>query len=220
MTKSRTGSALVTLLMLAAIGVTGAIVSPTVWAAETPEWWVNGSLLKGSEELAEETSVTTPFEIEAHGEKIGKFIIRCEELKIKNGVIEGSNIRREESVVFGKCGVVGESSCKVAIKTKPLVAKLEGSPGAIKLKFVPKSGAEIANWTITGCTAHTERNGNYEADGTMICNYKGVETESEEHPLEFTASSGSKVEVNGISSEFTGTDKVHLADRKLWSARG
>ncbi len=54
----------------------------------------------------------------------------------------------------------------------------------------------------------------------MDCNYKGVETESEEHPLEFTATSGSKVEVNGKPSEFTGTDKVHLSSGKLWSASG
>jgi hypothetical protein len=205
---------------LLAVFVLSALMASVASAAETPEWWVAGSLLKGSEALAEETKVTTPFEIEAHGEKVGKFIIKCEELRVKEGKIEGPNVRREEAVVFGKCGVVGEASCSVAIKTKPLVAKLEGSPGAIKLKFVPESGTEIAKWTITGCTSHTERNGSYEADGTMNCNYNGVETESEEHPLEFTATSGSKVEVNGKPSEFTGTDKVHLADRKLWSALG
>ena len=170
-------------------------------------------------------SIRTPtpkarIEIEMHGEKIGHFTIKCEELRVKEGKIEGPNVRREESVVFGKCGVVGEASCKVAIKTKPLVAKLEGSTGAIKLKFVPASGTEIAKWTITGCTSHTERNGNYEANGTMTCNYSGVETESEEHALEFTATSGSKVKVNGEPSEFTGTDKVHLASNKLWSASG
>ena len=139
---------------------------------------------------------------------------------MKNGVIESPNVRKEEALLFEKCSVVGEPSCKVSIKTRPLVAKLEGSTGAIKLRFVPESGTEIAKWTITGCTAHTERNGKYEADGTMDCNYSGVETESKEHPLEFTATSGSSVKVNGEPSEFTGTDKVHLASNKLWSASG
>jgi hypothetical protein len=205
---------------LLAVFVSSALMVSVASAEGGPEWWVAGSLLKGSEALAEETKVTTPFEIQAHGEKVGTFTIKCEELDVKNGVIESPNVRKEEALLFEKCSVVGEPSCKVSIKTRPLVAKLEGSTGAIKLKFVPESGTEIAKWTITGCTSHTERNGKYEADGTMDCNYSGVETESKEHPLEFTATSGSSVKVNGEPSEFTGTDKVHLSSGKLWSASG
>jgi hypothetical protein len=98
-----------------------------------------------------------------------------------------------------------------------LKATLEGPKGAIKLKFAPQSGSEIAKFVIsgTGC----EQDGSYEADGTMICNYSGVETESEEHPLEFTGASGSKVEIDGETATFSGTDKVHLESKKLWSAQ-
>jgi hypothetical protein len=200
-----------------AVFVSSALMVSVASAEGGPEWWVAGSLLKGSEAIAEETKVTTPFELEARAEKTRKFFIQCKELDVKKGVIESPNVRKEEALLFEKCIVVGEPTCKVAIKTKPLVAKLEGSTGAIKLKFVPESGTEIAKWEITGCASDK---GKYEADGTMDCNYSGVETESEEHPLEFTATSGSSVKVNGEPSEFTGTDKVHLASNKLWSASG
>jgi hypothetical protein len=60
--------------------------------------------------------------------------------------------------------------------------------------------------------------GFYAASGEMICDYSGVETESAEHPLEFTETTGSKVEINGEDASFRLTDRVHLASGKLWSA--
>ncbi len=105
-------------------------------------------------------------------------------------------------------------------ETKPLKATLEGPAGATKLKFEPQSGNEIATYVVTGCAVF----GSYQANGDMICDYSGVAVESSEHPLEFTAASKSKVkfQFNGKPMEtaapFTGTDKVHLASGKLWSA--
>jgi hypothetical protein len=208
--------------MLCLLGVfaLSAIAAPIASAAEGPEWWVEKSLLKGSEGIAEETKVPKAFRIEAHGEKITSFFIECSELKVKKGAITAPSTRTEEGVVFEKCIAVGKTACTVATTmTKPLTAELEGPPGAIKLKFKPKSGTEIGTFHVTGPALTCGAEGFYQADGTMICNYSGVETESKEHPLEFSPSSGSKVEVGGKPSEFTGTDEVHLVSKKLWSAR-
>jgi predicted house-cleaning NTP pyrophosphatase (Maf/HAM1 superfamily) len=206
-------------IMLGLLGVfaLSAIAAPIASASEGPEWWVGKSLLKGSEPIAENTKVPTPFKLEAHGEKVSPFVIECSELKVVGGAIESPNKRKEEALTFGKCIVVGQTGCTVATaKSKPLEAVLEGAVGAIKLKFKPQSGKEIATYVISGspCTV----DGSYQADGTMICSYEKVETESEEHPLEFL-SGGSKVEIGGVNANFTGKDEVHLSSKKLWSAQ-
>jgi hypothetical protein len=213
---SRVRPLLISLLGAVALG---AILAPIASAA-SPEWWIEKSLFgEGKEALAETTAVTTPFKLGASAKEGSvKFVIECEGVKLKKAAIEGPSSRSEEAVIFEKCIAVGKPECTVAtIESKPLMAALEGSPGAITLKFKPKSGSEIAAYTISGAKCAVA--GSYRADGTMICNYSGVETESSEHPLEFTSTSGSKVTVGGIPVEFTGTDKVHLASNKLWSAQ-
>jgi hypothetical protein len=203
-------------IMLCLLGVfaLSAIAAPLA-SAEGLEWWVEGKPLKTTEGIAEETKVTAPFKLEATG-KSGSFVIQCSKLSVEKGVIESPNKRSEKAIVFGECIAVGKPTCTVATtKSEPLVAKLEGSPGAIKLNFAPKTGTEIATYKVTGCAVE----GSYSATGVMICNYEGVEAESKEHALEFTATSGSKVEIGGSNAHFAGTDEVHLASKKLWSAR-
>jgi hypothetical protein len=204
---------------LLAVFVSSALMVSVASAAETPEWWVAGSLLKGSEALAETTKVTEPFRLPLTIEHRVAATIKCGNVRLKNAQIENTNERSEEAVVYEKCEVEGMPTCEVKepVVTAPLKARLEGSTGAIKLRFKPKSGTEIATYHLSACGSLT---GSFRASGEMICNYKGVETEKEEHPLEFTATSGSKVEVNGEPSEFSGTDVVHLASGKLWSASG
>jgi hypothetical protein len=55
------------------------------------------------------------------------------------------------------------------------------------------------------------------ANGIMICGHSGVDAEGTEHPLAFTKTSGTVVEVNGQAAVLTVTDEVHLASKKLWS---
>jgi hypothetical protein len=192
-----------------------------------PKWWVEGKLLVGSELLAETTTVppAEPFELNMMGKGIATepFTIRCSSVRLENAKIEGPSSRSEEHVVYENCIAVGKTECTVATTpTQPLKAQLEGVSGNEKLRFVPQSGKEIANYVVTGASCKVK--GEYEADGEMICNYKFVEAESHTHPLEFTASSGSKVKVrvNHAAKEtavpFTGTDEVHLASGKKWSA--
>jgi hypothetical protein len=187
----------------------------------TPKWWVEGKLLVGSEAIAEATTVTEPLRLVLHGKRIGEFAIECTELKVQNGNIEAPSARNEEAIVYERCIVVGKPECAIGTtKTKPLKATLEGPAGAEKLRFEPKAGNEIAKWEVTGAACAVK--GLYRANGVMICNYKEVETERAEHPLEFTAASGSKVTATGSGAEgsagFTVTDQVHLASGKLWSA--
>ena len=183
-----------------------------------PKWWLEGELFKGKEPIAEETNVTAPLELELRGKEVGKFTIACGKVKIKEGEIEGPGARREEAEVYEECKVVGkEAECSVEpIVTRPLKAQLEGSAGATTLKFEPQSGTELASYEVKGASCAVK--GFYAASGEMICDYSGVETESAEHPLEFTETTGSKVKINGQEAAFRLTDRVHLASGKLWSA--
>jgi len=189
-------------------------------AEKAPKWWVEGALLSGSEAIAEATNVTQDFKQEMHG-KPGDFVVQCDEVKVKSGTITSPGSRSEKALAYEDCEVVGKSECAVATtETEPLEATLEGSAGAITLKFKPKSGTLIAKWKVNQVAGKPlcVVKGLYKANGTMICGYKGVETETLDHPLEFTATSGSKVTVGGKPAEFTGTDEVHLASGKKWSA--
>lgn len=185
--------------------------------AEENSWWVAGSPLKGTAELAETTKVVSNFKLEMHGEGIS-FTIECEGVRLKGAQIENATERSDPGDTFEKCIAVGKPECTVAASTtQPLKAVAEGTTGAFKLKFQPKTGTEIGKWTVTGSLC--KEKGNYLADGTMICDYKGVETEAAEHPLEFTATSGSKVTVGGVSSKFTLTYEDKLASGQKWSFR-
>jgi hypothetical protein len=187
-------------------------------SAPRPKWWLEGELFKGKEPIAEETNVVAPLELELHGKKVENFTIACGKVKIKSGEIEGPSSRREEAEVYEECKVVGkEAECTIEpIVTRPLKAQLEGSTGATTLKFEPESGTELASYEVKGATCAVK--GFYAASGEMICDYSGVETESAEHPLEFTETTGSKVKINGQEAAFRLTDRVHLASGKLWSA--
>jgi hypothetical protein len=202
----------------------------------TSSWWVERKLLVGTEPIAEETKVTVPLKLTFTVNKGSKAVeIECKKEKINNGLIEAPNSRSEEAEIFERCEVVGEDTvCTVAstepesppgtITTKALEAKLEGTREAEKLKFVPRSGASIAVFEIKG-TSCAEGNSTFKIVGDMICNYEKVGLEKIEHPLEFTATSGSKVRVEEISPEpssvaavFEVTDKVHLTSGMPWSA--
>jgi hypothetical protein len=188
-------------------------------AGSAPVWWVGGQPLAGAEAIAEATNLAVPFKLEfALDEGKGpKFTIECMKEKVQGAVVESPGTRTETAEIYEGCSVVGQPACVVAtIGTEPLKATLEGPAGAEKLKFVPKSGTRIAAYTISGSGCGEV--GNYEADGAMICGYNGVEAEGLEHPLEFTATSGTAITVNGQPAALTETDEVHLASGKTWSA--
>ncbi len=204
-----------TLLGLLVATVLSGVTAQAALAEGT--WWIAKSPFKGVAELATSTKVVANFKLEMHGEGI-LFTIECKTVKLKSAKIENSTERKDESDVLEGCSAVGKSECTVATSaSKPLKAVIEGSTGAFKLKFAPQSGTEIGEWSVSGATC--KEKGKYHADGTMICNYKGVETEAVSHPLEFTTSSGSKVTVGGVSSTFTLTYEDELASAKTWSVQ-
>lgn len=213
---SVTRSTLLGLLVVYALSLAFASASAS---AATPEWWVEGKLLTGTEKLAESTKPS------------GKISIKSELLSLEcaTAAVQGGTIGKTEnsasSVTFEKCEGGG---CEVAkIKSESLTFPLEQSGSVIKLKFKPKSGALIASFTLAGssCTLKgdvaelttTEKGG-------MDCNYPEVEKESLEHALEFTKTSGSefKVKVAGktLAGEFIATFKWSLASKKLFSVLG
>jgi hypothetical protein len=216
----------VTLVKGEAIGITTGVKEPAkafevtdkvhlasgkMWSAfgSPPKWWVAGAPLAAPEALAEETTLTKPFKLEfalTAGEKSGSVAISCTKEKIKNGVIEGTGTRTEEAEVYEGCEVVGQPQCSVGslgtpgtITTNALKATLEaGTPE--KLKFLPEDGKPIAAFEIEETSPSCAESGFvYRANGEMICNYKEVESEELEHPLEFIAGE-SKVTVEGTET--------------------
>jgi hypothetical protein len=92
---------------------------------------------------------------------------------------------------------------------------------------VPEPGQSFAQFEIKEISSScAEKNSTFKVDGDMICNYNGVGLEKLEHPLAFTATSRSKVEIEEVegtktpreSAVFEVTDKVHLSSGWLWSA--
>lgn len=202
------------IVVLTAIAVPAGF-SAAAQAAEGT-WWIAGSPFKGTAELSETTSVTSNFKLEMHGKGI-LFTIECEGVKIKGAQIENGTERSDPSDGFEKCFAVGKPTCTVSSTVaKPLKAVIEGSTGAFKLKFAPKTGTEIASWTVSNCGAES---GTYLADGTMTCKYPGIETEAVEHPLEFSSTSGSSVTVGGVASAFTLTYSDKLKSGQKWSVQ-
>jgi hypothetical protein len=206
-----------TLLVVLGTMAASAGFSAAAQAEEKHSWWIAGSAFTGTAELAETTKVVSNFKLEMHGEGI-LFTIECEGVKIKGAKIENATERSDPGDTFEKCIAVGKPECTVsASTTQPLKAVVAGTTGAFKLKFEPKTGTEIGKWTVSG--ALCSEKGSYLANGTMICNYNGIETEALEHPLEFTTTSGSNVKVGGVSSKFTLTYEDKLASGQKWSFR-
>ncbi|HSZ70602.1 MAG TPA: hypothetical protein VK756_09590 [Solirubrobacteraceae bacterium] len=197
------------LCLLAALAVSA---TATSLAAASPSWWVLGSLLKGTAAVAETTNVTKAFEIQT-----SVISFECTKARVKEGLTEAPNKVRDQSEIFEGCST-SDPECTIGTTdSTPLKATLETISEATKLKFEPQSGTTLATFKISGASCALE--GTYALIGTMICNYPGVEVESLEHPLEFTPLSGSKVKINSESAVFSGTDKVSLLSKFLWSAR-
>lgn len=199
----------------------------------TPKWWAAGTLLTGSEPIAESTTVTAPFKLILTEEKTAEIgSIQCSEVKVKGGAIEAPSTRTESAVEYAGCKVyepkpnsaVENPQCAVAgshFVTNPLKGTLEGPHGSEKLKFVPQSGSELGLFEIEGPSCSFK--GLFHANGDMVCNYDEVETEKVEHPLEFTPSSGTEVTLSGPAQTkpkegVTVSYKVHLSSGKPWSA--
>jgi hypothetical protein len=199
--------------MLSLLGVLALNAIAASAASASPEWWVAGKLLLGTAALAENTNVTKPLRMET-----STVTFECKKVKIKTGLIQSPDKRDEKAEVFEECVVISAPKCSIATtETKPLRATLETVGETIKLKFEPQTGTEIATVDIRG--AECSLAGEYLFSGTMVCNYPEVESESTEHPLEFTPLSGSKVKLNAPPALFSGTDKVLLAFGSKWSAR-
>lgn len=183
--------------------------------AASPAWWVNGSLLKTGEReaLAETTNVKENFAID-----IGSNDIVCSTVTFKHSYIEGEKARSDESIVLGNCTATNEN-CHIAtsIKLAPLKSTLISESGETKLRFEPASGSEVATISFTG--AKCPLSGKVTIDGTMACNYPGVETEQVEHVLDFTLSSGTNLKVGSTTVTLQGVDGFTLLSGKNWSAR-
>jgi hypothetical protein len=191
-----------------------AVVASTASAA-SPAWWVTGKILKTGEKeaVAETTKVTTAFAIKGSG-----FGVQCPSVKLEKAYIEGENTGAVNSIVTSGCTDTAQPTCKVEnpINMKPLSVLLEGNTKSLKLNFTPITGKEVATINVSGSECGPTK---IVLEGTMACNYPGVETEATEHELEFTAGSGSTLKALGKTAELTGVDRFWLTSGLKWSAR-
>jgi hypothetical protein len=211
---SATRSTLLGLLVVYALSLALAAASAS---AATPEWWVEGKLLTETEKLTSE-AIKAPENIIIKGPSVG---ISCDVVKVEGGTITKSE-GNANALLFEGCKVSSPSGCEVAkIKTEPLTFPLEKSGSVIKLKFKPQTGSLIAAFVLEGksCTSKLAVEVTASKEEGMDCNYPGVETESLEHTLEFTKSSGTSFKVNGEPAEFIANFKWKLELGKLFSAR-
>lgn len=200
---------IVAMLMLSAVAATAA-------SAASPAWWVAKSQLKtgAKEAVANTTKVNKPFVIEG-----GPIKVECTSIALEEAVIEGENTGHEHAIVFKGCEDVTQKPCTVISTTSdPLKETLEGKTGSFKLNFEPTSGKEVGTVILSGsgCTATK-----LILVGSMACEYPNVETEAFAHVLDFTLTSGTKLEALGlgIKVKLTGENEFWLASEKLWSAR-
>jgi hypothetical protein len=220
---SRSKLFLLSLLALCALS-TGFSAS----ADATPEWWVAGGVIKTAEKLTTKVEVPEPIVFQS-----GAITIECSKLEVTGGFVRPKNENSAESLVFSECKVPGDATCVVeTIKTKALKFPLAGTAGAISLNFAPTTENVIATFKITSCTNKATSGekvikSNSKTGIGMKCDYPGVESEQLNHELEFSAKSGSELE---IESEPKGEAKSEplsllalvkwaLASAKKWSAR-
>lgn len=201
-------------LCLLAVSALSAIAASA--SAASPLWVVAGSPLKAGATLAlaETTTVSNPFVIEAAG-----YGVKCESIQLEKSFIEGEKTS-QTVIVMSSCKDLTQPNCAVAtITTKPLTATLEGTTGKFRLNFKPTSGTEVTTVHFSGSECSFA---SIPIEGTMACNYPKVETEAVIHELEFTATSGSKLKARTIvtvEATLVGTDEFWLASGKKWSVQ-
>lgn len=211
---SRVSAMFLSLLALLVFG--SAMATP---AFASPEWWVSGNPLSGSEKLAGSPTVVKSFVIANSGLKI-----ECSKVGLVGGVIGQTNKNNLELFEFRSCIVPGNTNCEVAnFKTEPLNFPLQGEKGNIKLNFRPVSGTLVALITIkeigSTCSAKGTHKLTSGPKSGMVCNYPAVESEHIEHELQFGEGSGSEVELDAKAATFTGVIKFSLESGHEWSAR-
>ena len=203
----RTTTCLLAMLMLSAVAASSA-------AAASPAWWVTGSLLKekSTAAIAETTTVTTPFSITTP-----VIDFQCGAISAESAFIEGEKTAKGKSIVFKTCKLTKPTTCSIPAtdETFPLTATLEGTSKHFKLNFAPTTGKTLADIEFEGTECSLA--GKKPLEGTMACNYPGVETESVDHLLEFTATSGSILKLGTEEAVFTGLDEFWLASKSKWS---
>ena len=211
------------LFLLSALAISALGTAFSASAQATPEWWVEGSVIKSAEKLATEVKVPELITFQTSA-----ITVKCSKLQVNGGFVRPKNENSAESLVFSGCEVPGDAKCMVEnIKTKALNLPLQGTTGAISLNFVPTSGNVIAAFNITGCenkatSGEKKIKSNAKTGIGMKCEYPDVETEQINHKLNFNSKSGSELEMeNGAKSEPLSLIAIvewALATAKKWSA--
>jgi len=186
-------------------------------SATTPAWIVAGSPLAAgkTEPLAESTNVKETFAIKT--KVAGASVkVECTGMSLPASLIEGERTRKDNPFEMEGCTFTGPASCTIpaTFPLKNLTSTLEGTAGAFKLKFVPASGTAVMSIAVSG--AGCALAGEFVIEGTMSCNYPGVETEQQNHTLEFSLTSGTELKHGTEKVTLTGKDEFWLTSGKKW----
>jgi hypothetical protein len=199
-----------------ALFAVGAVLASSA-SATTPQWIVEGKALGigVSEPLAKSTNVTETFAIRT---AVGGVMVKvaCTGMSLPSSVIQGERTRIDSPFEMEGCTLTGPPACSIpaSFPLKSLTSTLEGTAGAFKLKFAPTSGTTAMTIKVSGAGCPIAAN--LEITGTMSCNYPGVETETKNHVLEFSLSSGTALKLGGEEVTLTGKDEFWLSSGKNW----
>jgi hypothetical protein len=200
-------------LMLAMLVLGAAFASSA--SATTPQWIVAGSPLGvgATEAIASSTTVTETFSIKPQTVNIK---LECSKISLSKSLIKGERTREDNAFKLESCTFTGPANCTgpSSLMLEPLTSTLEGTAGSFKLKFKPTSGETVMTINVSG--AGCALAGSFVIKGTMSCNYPGVETETENHVLEFSLASGSELKHGSEKVNLTGKDEFWLNSGKSW----
>jgi hypothetical protein len=161
-----------------------------------PEFRLEG---KGTErttdEFAEEAKVSEPLVLEAEGGN--EPAIECKKMQLVHGVIpDFSSEILFKSIHWDECVDKSEASCEVpTIETGELKDTIQedGTKGETDEKFEPKSGKEIAKFTLKSKTGEVcNKAGELKLDGDFISKQEDHETDEDEHVLGINVTTASK----------------------------
>lgn len=164
-------------IAILAVTALGAMTGGAAQAA-TPEWFVNGAKLAGSETLKSEGG---PFLIGLFAPRGGN--IECQ-YQQGTGTIVGPRAETESTGLrFGGCVALGAPTCKVTpihfVSTK---AEISADGNTVYDRIKPASGTIFTNITISGCSAA----GSFPITGEVCGEAEALGVELVNQPLRFS----------------------------------
>lgn len=196
---------------LVAVFAFGAVASASASAAE---WFVGGSALTGSTELAPATKALESIRLESSN---GSLSVTCKGIELNKATIAAKTGGQIEHLVFKECSALPPCELKSeTIESKPL--KLEAALGSkspedtVLLK--PVTGTVFAEFTLQGASCLSA--GVVQLKGNPRLTMPKGREELAEQELRMSTGAG-ELNWSGLEVLLSGKVKIKLASGKGWS---